>query len=120
MVGEENQRRLGVVETPSGADDGGMFGAAHVPSEAHAGTELREIVRNVLGRRNHFAGIAFADPDGVSRNGRLRLRIRGAVPAETVGQSDAWGELPLVLPVEADSRLIIIFQGVGFEDVFDC
>src|ERR1700683_75419 len=83
--GEEDERCLGVVETPGGTDNGGMFGTANIPGDAKTRTPLIEVVRNTLGRRNHLAGVALADPNRVSGNRGLRLWVPGAVPAETVG-----------------------------------
>src|SRR6202050_2880734 len=54
--GEEDERCLGVGETPGGADNGGMFGATNVPGQANSRAPLIEVVRNTLGRRNHLAG----------------------------------------------------------------
>src|ERR1700683_4902606 len=113
---EKDQGCLGVIQAPSCADNGRMFSAANIPGEAKTRTPLIEVVRNTLGRRNHLAGAALADPNRVSGNRGLRLWVPGAVPTETVGQSYSRSELPLILPIETGAGLIVVEKRVGLEE----
>src|SRR6202050_3919542 len=106
--GEKDQRCLGVVQAPSCTDNGRMFGTANIPGEAEARPPLIEVVGDTLGRRNHLAGVALADPNRVSGNRGLWLWVPGAVPTETVSQSYSRSELPFILPIETGARLIIV------------
>ena len=104
---QENPNRKCIVQTPGGANDGGMCAVSDVPGHADARPKLIEVTRNPLRHRSFPRARTLANEDGGSPHRGLRLRIPSAVPAQTVGDRELRRHLPFILPVEAQVGLIV-------------
>src|ERR1700723_863009 len=103
----------GIVKTPSGADNCWMSSLPHVPGHADARPPLTEVSRNSLWHGGGDRSRALANEDRGSKKRSLRLRVPGPIPAQPIGQSKVSGQLPFVLPVEAEVGLIIGEKSCG-------
>ena len=104
---------LSVVQTPRGANNRRSVGRAYIPCQAYAWSPLLPVVRHALRDRDNSSARANAGVGLVPRKWRLRLRVPGAVPAQTVGEGEARRDLPLVLHIEPDASLPRRFQKTG-------
>ena len=93
---------------------------ANAPSQTQSWTKLSEVIWCALRNGRDLRPVAqrtYTRVYLVTRDRRLRLGIPSPVPAQAVGNGQPRIGLPFVLPIQAQSGLVVREEGVGGEGI---
>src|SRR5207245_2726689 len=115
--GQKDSGRNRVIESPCCVNHCGTVLRAEVVRKTDTRPPLLVIAGNFLWMGHQVTAWSRAHIGLAPWRAALGLRVTRAVPAESVSQGKSGGDLPLVLPVQADSRLPIGLLNVCLKDI---